>query len=245
MKPFEESAPTLPRAHGSGRLSSAGADPEAHSPYEALVAPDVPGVGEGQRLGAEPLEAFFARTPRLAVAFSGGCDSAYLLAAAQRAGCEVRAYLMATAFQPAFERADAQRLAEELGIGLQVVEADVLARPDICANGPDRCYLCKGLVFGALGAAAASDGFEVLADGTNASDDPSRRPGFRALAEQGVASPLRRAGLTKQAVRAASRRLGLFTADKPRFSCLAVHVPAGQPLTAASLDEAARACGIL
>ena len=93
--------------------------------------------------------------------------------------------------------------------------------------------------------AAAGDGFPVLADGTNASDDPARRPGFRALAEQGVASPLRRAAMTKEAVRAASRRLGLFTADKPRFSCLAAHVPTGEPITAARLDEAARSCGIL
>ena len=149
-------------------------------------------------MGAEPLEAFFARTSRLAVAFSGGCDSAYLLAAAQQAGCEVGAYLMATAFQPAFELEDAQRLAKELGVGLRVVRADVIAEP-----------------------------------------------GFRALAEQGVVSPLRRAAMTKAAVRAASRKLCLFTADKPRFSCLAVHVPAGAPITAASLDEAARSCGIL
>ena len=217
----------------------------AHSPYEELVAPDVEGVGEGQRLGAEPLEAFFARTSRLAVAFSGGCDSAYLLAAAQQAGCEVGAYLMATAFQPAFELEDAQRLAKELGVGLRVVRADVIAEPGICANGPNRCYRCKGLIFSALGEAAAREGFPVLADGTNASDDPSRRPGFRALAEQGVVSPLRRAAMTKAAVRAASRKLCLFTADKPRFSCLAVHVPAGAPITAASLDEAARSCGIL
>lgn len=245
MESFSESAAMGRSRGGLGEGSPAAPPVPAHSPYEALVAPDVPGVGEGQRLGAEPLEAFFARTPRLAVAFSGGCDSAYLLAAAKRAGCEVGAYLMATAFQPAFEQADAWRLAEELGVGLVVVEADVLAHPDVCANGPDRCYRCKGLIFGALAQAAAGDGFPVLADGTNASDDPARRPGFRALAEQGVASPLRRAAMTKEAVRAASRRLGLFTADKPRFSCLAAHVPTGEPITAARLDEAARSCGIL
>lgn len=217
----------------------------SHSPYEGLTALDAEWVGEGQRLGTEPLEAFFARTPRLAVAFSGGCDSAYLLAAAKEAGCQVGAYMAASAFQAPFERADAERLATQLGVPLRTVDLDVLARPGICANPPDRCYRCKGLIFGTLGAAAQRDGFPVLADGTNASDDPQRRPGFKALADQGVVSPLRRAGLTKKTVREASRELGLFTADKPRFSCLAAHVPQGEPITAASLDAAARACGIL
>ena len=86
----------------------------------------------------------------------------------------------------------------------------------------------------------ARDGLSVLADGTNASDDPARRPGFRALAELQVVSPLRRAGMTKDDVRRASRSLGLFTADKPSFSCLAVHVEAGQPLTQEALAQAAR-----
>lgn len=69
----------------------------------------------------------------------------------------------------------------------------------------------------------------MLADGTNVTDDPANRPGFQALAELGVVSPLRRAGMTKDDVRAASRELGLFTADKPSFSCIAVHVGAGRP----------------
>lgn len=215
-----------------------------HSPYERLTAPDVESIGEGQRLGVEPLDAFLARTPRLAVAFSGGTDSAYLLAAAKRAGAEVRAYLMETAFQAPFELDDARRAADQLEIPLTVVRADVLARADICANPPDRCYICKGLIFSELRQAVEADGFSVLADGTNASDDPARRPGFRALAEHGIVSPLRRAGMTKAEVRHASRDLGLFTADKPRFSCLAVHVPEGQPITHQSLSEAAQACGI-
>lgn len=225
---------------------------EANATYESMTAPDTPWVGEGQRLGAEPLEAFFARVPRFAVAFSGGTDSAYLLAAALVAGCEVRAYLVNTAFQPAFELEDARAVAERLGVPLTVIEADVLAQEDICANPPDRCRLCKAFIFGAIFAAARHDGFDVLVDGTNASDDPARRPGFRALADAGVISPLRRAGMTKADVRAASRALaweqGLsddaFLADKPRFACLAVHVPAGERITRASLDAAAQRLGL-
>lgn len=201
-------------------------------------------VGPGQEAGVEPLAAFLARTPRFAVAFSGGCDSSCLLAAALRAGCAVKAYVVRTVFQPAFEIADARRLAADLGADFELIDADVLARGEVCANGSDRCYRCKRFIFSTIRERMAADGYEVLADGTNASDDPARRPGFRALAELGVASPLRRAGMTKDDVRSASRALGLFTADKPSFSCLAVHAPAGERLTQKALDDAAARVGV-
>lgn len=200
-------------------------------------------IKNGQDVGVESLDAFFARTPRLAVAFSGGSDSSYLLAAALHAGCTVKAYGVRTAFQPTFEIEDALRLADQLGADFELIDADVLARADICANPPDRCYLCKTFIFSTILAHMAQDGFDVLADGTNATDDPTNRPGFRALAELGVVSPLRRAGLSKDAVRASSRELGLFTADKPSFSCLAVHVPEGEAITAAALEAAAESSG--
>lgn len=201
-------------------------------------------VGPGQQLGAEALSEFFARTPRFVVAFSGGCDSSYLLAAAVEAGCDVKAYMVNTAFQPAFELEDARRVVGACGAAFEVIEADVLAEDAICTNPPDRCYLCKRFIFGTILERMARDGYDVLADGTNASDDPERRPGFRALAELGVVSPLRRAGMTKDEVRAASRALGVPTADKPSFSCLATKVPEGEPITADSLDEARRARGL-
>lgn len=201
-------------------------------------------TGPGQEVGVEALTGFFARTPRLAVAFSGGCDSSYLLAAALRAGCDVKAYGVRTAFQPAFEIDDARRLATELGADFELTDADVLAHDEICANGSDRCYRCKAFIFSTILERMALDGYEVLADGTNATDDPANRPGFQALAELGVTSPLRCAGMTKEMVRAASRELGLFTADKPSFSCLAVHVPRGERVTQAALDAAAARLGV-
>ena len=201
-------------------------------------------VGEGQALGVEPLARFFERTPRFAVAFSGGCDSSYLLSAAAAAGCEVHAYGVKTQFQAEFELDDSRRLAREVGFPLTIIEADVLADEAICENPPERCYLCKRFVFGSILKRMREDGFEVLCDGTNATDNPERRPGFRALAELGVVSPLRRAGMAKDDVRAASRELGIFTADKPSFSCLAVHSPKGEHLTQAVLDEAARKTGV-
>lgn len=208
-------------------------------------------VGEGQRLGAEPLDAFFARTPRVALAFSGGTDSSYLLAAAVETGCAVGAYCVKTAFQADFELDDALRVLDEVrarhpeaDVGFRVLELDILSQDDVCANPSDRCYLCKRFILGAVREAARRDGFDVLIDGTNASDDPARRPGFRALAELGVVSPLRRAGMTKDDVRAASRALGLITAEKPSFSCLATAVPAGERLTETSLAQAARERGV-
>lgn len=197
-------------------------------------------VGAGQEVGVESLGDFFARTPRLAVAFSGGCDSSYLLAEALRHGCCAKAYVVRTAFQPAFEMADAKRLAAHLGADCELIDADIFVRGEVCANGPDRCYWCKRFIFSIIRERMTRDGFDVLADGTNASDSPARRPGFRALAELGVVSPLRRAGMSKDDVRAASHALGLFTAGKPSFSCLAVHVSAGARITRPVLDEVAR-----
>ncbi len=196
-------------------------------------------TGPGQEVGVESLEAFFARAPRFAVAFSGGCDSSYLVSAAMRAGCDVKAYLVRTAFQLPCEIQDAQRLADGCGVDFAIIDVDVLENEGICANPPDRCYLCKTFIFSTIMAHMKADGFDVLVDGTNVTDNPERRPGFRALAELGVVSPLRRAGMEKDDVRAASRELGLFTADKPSFSCLATHVPENERITAEALHAVA------
>ena len=180
------------------------------------------------------------RTARYGLAFSGGCDSSFLLAALVNGGVDVKAYMVMTAFQAPFERADAQRVARETGADFEVIEADILSQAAVCANAPDRCYRCKRFIFSTILDAMARDGRTVLLDGTNASDDPARRPGFQALAELGVVSPLRRAGFTKDQVRNASRALGVSTADKPSFSCLATKAPVGAPLTQAALNAAAR-----
>ena len=183
----------------------------------------------------EALRDFFRSHPKLALAFSGGVDSAYLLYAALSCGCDARAYYAQTPFQPAFERADARRMAAELGAALRELPLDVLAVDDVRRNPDDRCYYCKRTIFTALIAAARADGFDTVVDGTNASDDASDRPGMRALAELGVLSPLRLCGVTKAQARAYSREAGLFTWDKPAYACLATRVPAGTPITAEML----------
>ena len=178
------------------------------------------------------LEQFFQENPRCALGFSGGVDSAYLLYAGVKAGADIKPYFIKTAFQPAFELADAQKLAERLGVEVTVLELDALADPRVAANPADRCYFCKQNLFRTLKDRAIADGYPVLLDGTNASDEAGDRPGMRALAELSVRSPLRECGLTKDEIRARSREAGLFTWDKPAYACLATRVPAGEAITA-------------
>ena len=187
------------------------------------------------------LEEFFRQVPRAALAFSGGTDSALLLWAAKQYGCDVRAYYVRTAFQPQFEYEDACRLTRELEVPMTVVEADILAVPLAAANGPQRCYHCKRALFTQLWQAARRDGYTVLLDGTNASDDAGDRPGMRALRELEVRSPLRECGLTKAEVRRLSREAGLFTWDKPAYACLATRIPTGTPITKEDLERVERA----
>lgn len=187
------------------------------------------------------LQEFFAENPRVALGFSGGVDSAYLLWEAVRCGAQVRPYFVKSAFQPEFELRDARRLCRELGVELCVIPLDVLGAPGVSANPPDRCYHCKRAIFGALRQRALDEGYPVLMDGTNASDDAGDRPGMRALGELAVRSPLRECGITKAQVRKLSREAGLFTWDKPAYACLATRVPAGEPLTAELLERIERA----
>ena len=178
------------------------------------------------------LEQFFQENPRCALGFSGGVDSAYLLYAGVKAGADIRPYFIKTVFQPAFELADAKKLAAGLGAEVTVLELDALADPRVAANPADRCYFCKQNLFRTLKERAVADGYPVLLDGTNASDEAGDRPGMRALAELSVRSPLRECGLTKAEIRARSREAGLFTWDKPAYACLATRVPAGEAITA-------------
>lgn len=177
------------------------------------------------------IKEFFVEHPKVAVAFSGGVDSAYLLYEAKKHCTEVCAYFLKSAFQPQFELNDAIRLAKELDVPLRVVEIDVLSSDVVINNPTDRCHHCKRLTFQAIWKAASDDGFSVLIDGTNASDDPKKRPGMWAISEYSVLSPLRVCGLTKEKIRQLSKEAGLFTWDKPAYACLATRVPFGEKIT--------------
>ncbi len=171
------------------------------------------------------LEQFFSENRSVALGFSGGVDSSYLLYAGTQFGANVNAYFVKTAFQPAFELRDALKQANQLGAKLTVLELDILDNQSVIANPPDRCYYCKAAIFGALRKQAQADGVLLIIDGTNASDDASDRPGMRALTELSVRSPLRECGITKEEVRRLSKEAGLFTWDKPAYACLATRIP--------------------
>ena len=183
------------------------------------------------------LKDFFTEHPRAALAFSGGADSSYLLYAGLKWAQKLGVYYLKSPFQPEFEYRDALRLAESLGAAVTVLRADPLACPEVAANPANRCYYCKQAIMSTIKAAAAKDGFDLVIDGTNASDDIADRPGFRALGEAGVLSPLRLCGITKAELRERSREAGLFTWDKPAYACLATRIPTGETITAEKLKK--------
>ncbi len=154
------------------------------------------------------LEEFFRENPKVALGFSGGVDSSYLLYAGLQYGAEVRPYFAKTAFQPAFELEDAKRLAQQVGAEVTVLDCDILRNEAVAANPSDRCYYCKTALFGMLKERVARDDYMVLIDGTNASDDAADRPGMAALRELEVRSPLRECGLTKDGFAVVPKRRG-------------------------------------
>lgn len=188
----------------------------------------------------ERLQEFFEQNPKGALAFSGGVDSALLVWAAAKFGKDWRAYYVHSDFQPAFELRDARQVADQCGLAMEVLEADALACPQIAQNSADRCYHCKKLIFSRILDQARKDGYSLLVDGTNASDDAGDRPGMRALREMEVRSPLREAGLTKGEVRRLSKEAGLPTWDKPAYACLATRIQTGTPIIKEDLERIER-----
>lgn len=184
---------------------------------------------------------FFVEHPQAAIAFSGGVDSAYLLYAACKYAEKVQAYYVKTAFQPQFEIDDALRIGKELNINIKVIELDVLADENVAANPFNRCYYCKKQIFSAIIREAEKDGFSILLDGTNASDDADDRPGMKALTELSVLSPLRICGLTKSEIRRLSKEAELFTWDKPAYACLATRIPSENRINEYLLQRTERA----
>lgn len=183
------------------------------------------------------LRGFFSKYPKVALAFSGGVDSAYLLSEAVDHAKEVRAYYVNTIFQPKFELEDAQRLARELKADLKVISLDLTREEEILSNPSNRCYYCKKKIFSAIQKEAGLDGFSLLLDGTNASDQVDDRPGMKVLNELHVLSPLRLCGLTKEEIRHRSREKGLFTWNKPAYACLATRISPGQRIQAEDLRQ--------
>jgi uncharacterized protein len=173
----------------------------------------------------------------LVIAYSGGVDSAYLLAEAHETlGTQVLGVIADSASLPRQALADALVLAEKIGVRVEVVKTGELDNPDYASNPPNRCYFCKAELFTNLDALAKERGYCAIAYGENADDMQHERPGRKAAAEFAVLAPLRDAGLTKTEIRVLSRELGLPTADAPAQPCLSSRIPWGTPVTADALS---------
>jgi uncharacterized protein len=168
----------------------------------------------------------------VAVAFSGGVDSTFLLYAARQALWDkVLAVTASSSFIPGREMKEAREFCEKLGVKHVVLDIDVLAVPGVAENPKDRCYICKQDIFTEIISAAGEYGIEVVAEGSNTDDEGDYRPGMRAIAELGVKSPLKEAGLSKAEIRELSREYDLPTWDKPSFACLASRFVYGEHIT--------------
>lgn len=168
----------------------------------------------------------------VAVAFSGGVDSALLLKTAHQVlGERCIAVTARSGTFPGWESAEAEEFCRNEGIRQLFLDSGELKNEEFCANPKDRCYICKKELFGEIQAAARREGIVEIVEGSNMDDLGDYRPGLRAIAELGIRSPLRECGLFKGEIREISRHLGLPTWKKPSYACLASRFVYGERIT--------------
>lgn len=190
----------------------------------------------------EQLHAHLSHLGSVAVAFSSGVDSTFLLDVAHEVlGAKAVAFTAASPFVPQRDVDEAAAFCREKGIKHVVVPFDTLAIPGVAENPKNRCYLCKHALFSKMAELARARGLAAVVDGSNLDDDGDYRPGRRALGELGIVSPLHEAGMTKADIRALSKERGLMTWDKPSFACLASRFAYGERLTEDGLGRVNRA----
>src|SRR6266545_8117319 len=183
---------------------------------------------------------------RVAVAYSGGVDSAFLLKAAREVLGERAVGVLG--FSESLDRSEfeaARRVADQLGVPLKVIETREYDNPLYRKNDRDRCYHCKTELFDKVVEFARAESIPWVLDGSNFDDLKDYRPGMRARTEKGVRSPLQEAGLTKEEIRRHSRALGIPTWDKPAAPCLSSRIPYGSEVTQEKLRQIEAAEGAL
>ncbi len=174
------------------------------------------------------------------IAFSGGVDSTFLLRVAaetlKQSNGKALAVTARSSTYPAREMEEAVELAGMIGAPHRIIDSEELDIRGYSENPPDRCYYCKGELFGKLAAIADAEGYAAVLDGANADDVYDYRPGSKAAREFNVRSLLQEAGLTKDEIRWLSKKAGLPTWNKPAFACLASRFPYGESITIDKLE---------
>ena len=179
---------------------------------------------------------------KLAVAFSGGTDSTYLLYKAhEMLGDNALAVTVRSQVLTGEEFEWTAEFCRSKSIRQAVIDYDVFASEQFGDNPPDRCYYCKRLIFTNIKKTASDNGITEVADGSNTDDTGDYRPGMRAVKELGIISPLMEAGLTKNDIRTLSKEAGLPTWDKPAAACLASRFAYGEKITEEGLARVAAA----
>jgi pyridinium-3,5-biscarboxylic acid mononucleotide sulfurtransferase len=196
-------------------------------------------VNAEEKLAA--LRAYLRQLGSALVCYSGGIDSALVLAVAhEQLQSRALAITAVSASLPAREREQARHVAEQLGARHELVESHEIERAGYVANGPDRCFHCKSELYDIARRELASHGLEHILNGTNRDDLGDYRPGLEAARQAGVKSPLAELGFGKQDVRAVAQLLGLSIWHKPAAACLASRIPYGTSVTRERLDQIER-----
>ncbi len=180
----------------------------------------------------EQLKQMIALDKKVLIAFSGGVDSTFLLKVAHQVlGDDTISVTVKSAVTPKREINEACEFARENRMLQLVVDFDPLEMDDFVKNPPERCYICKKQIFGKIVNLSKELDVNVVYDGSNADDTGDYRPGMKALDELSIKSPLKEVGLTKAEIRILSKQLGLYTAEKPSFACLATRIPYNDIIT--------------
>ena len=177
------------------------------------------------------LEEYMKELGSIAVAFSSGVDSTFLLKVAKDVLNDKAIAVTARSHSfPKRELDEATAFCEKEGIRQFVIDSEELSIEGFSSNPKNRCYLCKHELFTKIKDVAAENGIEYVAEGSNIDDNGDYRPGLKAVEELGIKSPLRYAGLTKAEIRELSKEMGLPTWDKPSFACLASRFVYGETI---------------